>query len=154
MLYKNLHLIHVGCSHARRRPRFGSHDAAHRSLTGPTHLPSNFVLLLATCAADSILVLLRLKSEVAAAEVGRSPSERGEINIWNRRKKSGLSQIPRGSPSETRVCYTRCESSSPRRRNEPLGYYFTIRHNVWTHSRLLTWASLGWNSTVTCCNIL
>ena len=47
-----------------------------------------------------------------------------------------LESVPRGSPSDPkiwwcnnadiRVCHIRCESSSPRRRNEPLGYYFTI----------------------------
>ena len=46
-----------------------------------------------------------------------------------------LESAPRGGPSDPKfwwcnngdilVCHTRCESSSPRRRNEPLGYYFT-----------------------------
>ena len=49
--------------------------------------------------------------------------------------KKPLESAPRGSPSDPKfwwcnngdilICHTRCESSS-RRRNEPLGYYFTI----------------------------
>ena len=31
-----------------------------------------------------------------------------------------------GVTTATCVCHSRCESLSPRRRNEPLGYYFTI----------------------------
>ena len=53
-------------------------------------------------------------------------------------KNKPLKSAPRGSPSDLKlwwcnngdiiICHTRtrCESSSPRRRNEPLGYYFTI----------------------------
>ena len=47
-----------------------------------------------------------------------------------------LEWAPQGSPSDPKfwwcyngdilVCHTRCESLSPRRRNEPLGYYFII----------------------------
>ena len=47
-----------------------------------------------------------------------------------------LESAPRGSPSDPKfwcfkngdilVCHTRCESSSPQWRNEPLGYYFSI----------------------------
>ena len=47
-----------------------------------------------------------------------------------------LESAPRGSPSEPNfwwcnngdilVCHTRWDSSSPQRRNEPLGHYFTI----------------------------
>ena len=49
-----------------------------------------------------------------------------------------LESAPQGSPSDPKfwwcnngdipvlVCHTRCESLSPRSRNEPLGYYFTI----------------------------
>lgn len=62
LLYENLHLIHVGCSHARGRPIFGGHDVAHRNLLGPTHLPDSFVV---QAASNCILVLLLF----AASEV-------------------------------------------------------------------------------------
>ena len=83
---ESLHLIHVGCSHARGRPGFGGHDAAHRSLCGPTrsHTRSQALLCrLPVCRAvyPCSLAVLRLKSE--CGEIKKlKPPEKKSVQIF------------------------------------------------------------------------
>ena len=84
--------------------------------------------------------------------------------LWNNKP---LESAPRGSPIDPKfdgvttatcsyVVRTRCESSSPRKRNEPLGYYFTILDRILEligayyrgETDLSFWSYICWKSLI------